>query len=329
MKFGVVRRRRANWRSFRDLSLLMDHDLLYSILAGTSLEPVTKRQFVEYSKTVSMDYENIAFYDAVVTYSIMYDHFWRQLHPSDQVDPDTLAHILCNTGSKTKKRILANHSKLDPEWLFLIDRHCSSDEELWDYTKEASVHIYNSFLWTGSPNEVNVSGGLKRKIKLQIQAGKDLHPGIFKWALEEVLLNISQNLLPRFKQQQVLTNIGPGEIQRRWFLFLVGFFLSLIGIVLLWTIGFKQSTYYRVLMWPPLHTMFAGWAQWRSKFCFIHAAKGTYNPTGLIGKEYVVKTEDQCARETAHQYSHKLFAQVLLAGLVSTVVLMGIPPYRF
>ena len=68
---------------------------MLSILAGESKDPVTKRQFIEFTKNVSLDYENVAFYDAVVTFSTQYEKFYRKLFPADADSvQDQLAHII-------------------------------------------------------------------------------------------------------------------------------------------------------------------------------------------------------------------------------------------
>ncbi|KAI8916156.1 hypothetical protein EDD86DRAFT_197795 [Gorgonomyces haynaldii] len=341
----------------------MDQQLMLTILAGTSKEPVTKDKFIEFAKTVTFDYENIAFYDAVVTFSTKYEQFHKKVFPDKPVTDVQRAHVITESGkgtasrpstSKTtslsshnpteasessnviisvepKTQVLGNWDRIDPKFPSLLTKECKTEHDLQEFARQACFEISKEFILEGSEQEVNISGEAKKMIKKRVEEGKDLHPGIFKKALQEVLLNIATNIVPRFKKQQVLTNIGKGEIKVRYLSFAIFLIIFAVIVALLWTIGYNASSLFRLVTFIPLVPMYMGWIQARTKFCVTHGGKGTSNfsPAVKDALQIFIETKDTCARVSAKEYANMLTRRGYILSAATVAVLLAIPPYNY
>ena len=318
----------------------MDKVLLLSILAGESKDPVTKDKFVDFCKTQTRDYENVYFYDVLVTYSIQYEKIAERIFQRPITD-DKLVHYIGKrkqgepNGSKqkgffdTSNNALSNmtttshpvssngaENETTTQSQVSEDNHgnnqknvfgtskvvmlktsplpigsmfheflkkdytgtIKTEQEFQDWNKKIYTHIVQEFIKQESKCELNIDGD----IKSVILKNSDAYPGIFKKALNSVIINTYQSSFTEFKRKAILTNIGQTDRNLRLASALFMSIVSIVLVVLFFTLLSDSTSYVRLSALIPIQVAVVSILQYQTKFCVMHGLKGTSNKSNKM-----------------------------------------------
>jgi hypothetical protein len=115
-------------------------------------------------------------------------------------------------------------------------------------------------------------------------------------------------------------NIGPGEINRRRTVAIIGIALSLISVVSFVTTGAPRGA--RLAVFFPLMLASIGWVQSRRKFCLAYGFMGTFN-FGKLGQ--ISKVSDPQSRSADRKTALSILFQATLYAAIATGVVVALP----
>ena len=115
-------------------------------------------------------------------------------------------------------------------------------------------------------------------------------------------------------------NIGPGEINRRRTVAIIGFVLSLVSLVTF--ISTEAPRGARLTIFFPLMVASIGWIQSRRKFCLAYGFMGTFN-FGKLGQ--ISKVSDPISRAADRKTALSILLQALLYAAVITAIVVALP----
>ena len=115
-------------------------------------------------------------------------------------------------------------------------------------------------------------------------------------------------------------NIGPGEINRRRTVAIIGFVLSLVSLVSFISTQAPRSARLAIIF--PLMVASIGWVQSRRKFCLAYGFMGTFN-FGKLGQ--ISKVSDPISRAADRKTALSILFQALLYAAIATAVVVALP----
>lgn len=115
-------------------------------------------------------------------------------------------------------------------------------------------------------------------------------------------------------------NIGPGEINRRRFVALIGLVLSVISLIGL--VSTSAPWNLRLGIFFPLMVASIGWVQSRKKFCLAYGFMGTFN-FGKLGQ--ISRVSDSESRSADRKTALTILLQAVLYAAIVTAVIVVLP----
>ncbi|RKP19270.1 hypothetical protein ROZALSC1DRAFT_29110 [Rozella allomycis CSF55] len=279
------------------MSNVKDTELLRDILSDKTSSPISKLEFVNFAQSVTLDFENIAYVEACTS---KIDEDYARIYEGEERNP---LMILVNQNSSTNNvtRSQGNLSKSMKSIANLvvgknenveIPENLLNSRAFEEWSTSAMKQIINDFLVNGSPNELNIDGNISSAVREAFEHG-ELDPSVLDPSLKAVFKNILDNTLRRFKKEQMSTNIGEADRRIRFIVGITGSLFSVLGLVLIFAL--PSSIYWmRLVMLLPLGTMYAGYIQYRNKFCVMHGAKNTLSMAKSVKDMVYVKVKDSC-----------------------------------
>ena len=115
-------------------------------------------------------------------------------------------------------------------------------------------------------------------------------------------------------------NIGPGEINRRRFVALIGLVLSIISLISLISTSAPRNLRYGIFI--PLMIASVGWVQSRKKFCLAYGFMGTFN-FGKLGQ--ISRVADSASRNADRKTALSILLQAALYAAIITALVVVLP----
>ncbi|KAI8916158.1 hypothetical protein EDD86DRAFT_244101 [Gorgonomyces haynaldii] len=338
----------------QDINASVEFQLMLRILNGISKPPATKESFIDFCENQS-DAALVEFFDAVMLYSARYEAFLKQVYNKEPVDGSVMPHAVFGakwvSEEETKNQDLLAKSQSSGDNLeackkafqqlkecypggttiqALLLESCSTEKDLDRFCAKASHQIATHFIISSAQNPVNITYKLKEGI-IQKLGEKQYSPTIFSDAVDFILRKLYSERMIKFYSKVVLSNIGEGEIHMRWIIFLTGTTVFWTMLVILWTVGLHQSSFYRFFTYPFIYWMFAGYIQYNNRFCVTHASFGTRNMSPDLSralKEFHVTT-DTCVMMITKDYGEALYRRCLVFTITTFLIVLALPPYHY
>ena len=286
---------------------LEDTILLHRILKGTTKEPISQVDWIDYMRSKKR-MENTLFYMAYISYKDLY-HFYS-MREEKEVPLNSPVYI----------------TEFKPiEGMVCIDFIPRNQFELFKWSRDMCDAIYNTYIKEGSLYKIKIPDNLKKSFYEKYSSGH-AHPNIFNDIAMDIDRKIHLNDLTEFKEKSLDRNIENRQAYLRLAIAIILFALSAALFYFIITSEASLLNYYRLLGLPLLFLAFLSFLQYKYKFCVLYADAHKRNTKGWFG---AAEVEDEFAVTYQRcKATHIKRLSALFSTLVMLLVL-AVPPYNW